>query len=141
MSLEARIAVWQLLVAIAVGTTYVVLLLGRADGGPIAATEYGDLVAWTVGGGLVAAIAGSIVLSIAAGRDRRSDMRDREIGRLADAVGASIVTIGAVAALILAILKVDHFWIGNAVFAALFLSGLLSAAARIAMHRFGVPSW
>ena len=142
MSLEARIAVWQFITAVATYAVYLWLLFDRAGDGPLADTPYGDLVAWTIGGGLVITIIGSIALGIAAGRSgRRSDMRDKQIGRIADAVGASFVTIGGVAALILAILEVDHFWIGNVIYLAFLLSGLLSSAVRIAMHRFGVPSW
>lgn len=142
MSLEARVAVWQFITAVGTYAAYLWLLFDRAGDGPLVDTAYGDLVAWTVGGGLVVTIIGSIAIAIAGGRSgRRTDMRDKQIARLADAVGASFVTIGGMAALILAIVEVDHFWIGNVIYLAFVTSGLLSSLARILMHRFGVPSW
>ena len=142
MSLEARIAVWQFITAVATYAVYLWLLFDRAGDGPLADTPYGDLVAWTVGGGLVVTIIGSIAIAIAGGRSgRRTDMRDKQIGRLADAVGASFVTVGGIMALVFAILEYDHFWIGNVIYLAFVTSGLLSSLARILMHRFGVPSW
>lgn len=74
-------------------------------------------------------------------RARRTDLRDRDINRLSDQVGASFIVIGAVAAMILAILEVGHFWIANAILLGFVASGILSSVARIVMHRFGVPSW
>lgn len=142
MSFENRGAWIQLAVTVGAYTTYLVLLFSRADGGPLNETPYGDLIAWMIGGSIVIGIVLSIISGIVAGeRGRRTDVRDRDINRLSDQIGASFVVIGAVGAMILAILEVDHFWIANAILLGFVVSGLLSSIARVVMHRTGVPSW
>ncbi|MGY6497407.1 MAG: hypothetical protein ACXIUP_04175 [Microcella sp.] len=142
MSFEHRGAWIQLAVTVGAYAAYLTLLFGRADGGPLEQTPYGDLIAWMIGGSIVVGILLTIVTGIFAGeRGRRTDVRDRAINRLSDQVGASFVIIGAVGAMILAILEVEHFWIANAILLGFVASGILSSIARIVMQRTGVPSW
>ncbi|WP_130284235.1 hypothetical protein [Microcella alkaliphila] len=142
MSFEHRGAWIQLAVTIGAYATYLTLLVRRADGAPLSATPYGDLIAWMIGGSIVVGVVLTIIIGMFGGeRARRTDVRDRAINRLSDQVGASFIIIGAVAAMILAILEVEHFWIANAILVGFVASGILSSIARIVMHRTGVPSW
>ena len=54
---------------------------------------------------------------------------------------ALTTVIGAVAALVMAMAEVDHFWIANAVYLAFLLSALLSSTAKIAAYRKGFHTW
>ena len=125
--------------------SYLTIVLSRAHGAPLSRASYVPAMLWTIG----AAIVASILINIAAGivggiltggRAPQRDQRDREIGRFGDHVGTSFVTIGGVAALLLAMAEVPYFWIANAVFLAFTLSALLSSIAKIAVYRWGFSS-
>lgn len=142
MALEEQRAWIMALVAVAGYTAYLVIVLGRLDSSPVSAVAYvGPLVTTVILGivaGIVLHIAASVVTPAQA---RRTDERDRAIGRFGEYTGHSFVVVGAVAALVLAMAEVDHFWIANAVYLAFVLSALLSSVAKIAAYRFGFPQW
>ena len=142
MALEEKHAWITALVVVLGYVTYLVIVLSRAGGGPLAATPYVATLLWTVG----AAIGGTILLGIAAGLttpkdSRRKDVRDREIERLGEYVGHSFTAIGGVAALVMAMAEIDHFWIANTIYLAFALSALLAAVTRIFAYRRGFQSW
>ena len=51
----------------------------------------------------------------------------------------ALVVIGGVAALILAMLRIDWFWIANAVYLCFVLNAILSSIARLVAYRGGLP--
>ncbi|MDY7543250.1 MULTISPECIES: hypothetical protein [unclassified Cryobacterium] len=128
--------------AIAAYTTYLVLLLIRDDGMPLAEAPYVAALLWTIGGAIVASIVLDILVSILSPRDAgQADQRDREIARFGDTVGQSFVVIGGVAALLMALLQLPYFWIANAVYLAFVLSAVLGGIARLVAYRRGLPQW
>lgn len=122
-------------------TVYLVLLFTQAAGRPLEQTDYFVPMLATIGGAIVAGILGGIVLAIVTRADRdnkgKPDVRDREIEHAGERVGNSIVVIGALGALVLAWLEVDHFWIANALYLAFVVSALLGTMARLALYRRG----
>jgi hypothetical protein len=141
MTYEERRAWIMVAVSLAAYATYVVLVLSRADG-PLADAAYEKTLFWSVGG----AIAASIVLNIAAGMvfsdgSDKKDQRDREIYRFGEHIGGSMVVIGAVSALAMALLEWPYFWIANAIYLAFVLSALLSSTAKIFAYRKGFHPW
>ncbi|WP_277208063.1 hypothetical protein [Isoptericola croceus] len=139
MEARAKTAAVLLGVAPAAWITYLALLVMRADGAPLSTTGYVDLVLWTIGGGIVVAVATTLVVHT---RDRQAaDARDREIEGRADAMGNAIVVLGALVALALALADTPSFWIANALYLTFVLAGVLSAAARLGFYRVGVPGW
>lgn len=119
---------------------YLVVVLGRAGGRPLAEVPYVATLLWTVGASIVATIVLSIVAALVSG-DGGKDQRDREIGRFGEYVGHSFVVIGAVAALLLAMAEAPHFWIANAVYLAFTLSAILGSIARIFAYHRGFQPW
>ena len=121
--------------------TYLVLLFTQAAGRPLEQAEYLLPMLGTIGGAIVAGILGGIVLAIATRADRdnrgKPDVRDKEIEHAGERVGNSIVVIGALGALVLAWLEVDHFWIANEIYLAFVISGLLGTLTRLAVYRRG----
>ena len=121
---------------------YLVTILGRAQGIPLTEVPYVGAMLWTIGAAIVASIVGRIVVAIAWPKEAdKKDQRDKEIHRFGEYVGQSFVVIGAVAALLLSMAEVDHFWIANAVYLAFVLSALLGSTAKIVAYRRGFPSW
>jgi hypothetical protein len=132
---------WILGIAsIASYAVYLVVVLGRAGGRPLAEVPYVAALLWTVGASIVATIVASILAAMVS-KDSGKDQRDREIGRFGEYVGHSFVVIGAVAALLLAMVRAPHFWIANAVYLAFTLSAILGSVARIFAYRRGFQPW
>src|SRR4051794_7364703 len=102
------------LVAVAGYAAYVMVVLGRADGDPLADVSYAGPLLATVGAAIVASIALNIVVSIVSPEGaNEKDQRDREIHRLGEYIGQSFVIVGGVAALAMALANWDQFWIAN----------------------------
>ena len=88
---------------------------------PVADIEWQVPLLWAVGISIVGAIVLAIVLSIGTAIVTRQepeggDIRDKQIDRHGTRVGLAIMAGGSVLALVLAMLEVHVFWIGNAVF-------------------------
>lgn len=120
---------------------YLAVMLGRLGGVPVADVAYVAALLWTVGGAIVVSIVVSIVLDIASPRERKSDQRDREIGRFGEYVGRSFVVIGGVVAMVMAMIELDYFWIANAVYLCFALSAILGSVAKIVAYRMGFHPW
>lgn len=136
---------WSQLVASTAGAiVYLALVLPQMLSRPIADVEWQWPMVWTVLGAIVLAIVLAIGWGIVAGmidpdEEHREDQRDREIEHLGDRVGQAFLVIGALAALVLAMIHADWFWIGNALFFGFYLSALLGGVTRLIVYRRGMP--
>ena len=144
MSHEER-AVWvQGIVAVLGYLVYVVIILSRAGGGPLVDVPYVDVLLWTIGASIVAAIIASIVAGMFGLHHRGKnlkDQRDRQIYRYGEYSGQSFVVIGALGALILAMLEIDWFWIANLLYLCFVLSALVGWLVKAGAYRAGLPEW
>lgn len=137
---------WVMMVASALAyTVYVVVLLTRRDGGPLAETAYVAPLLWTVGGSVAATVLAEIVIAVSSRREGKSawrtDERDREIDRFGEHAGQAFVVIGGLAALGLAMLEAGYFWIANVIYLAFVLSAVLGSAARLSAYRQNFQPW
>jgi hypothetical protein len=138
MATEEKSAWIMLVLAIAAYTTYVVWVLGYLDDTPLTEAPYIAPMLWTIGGSIVA----SIVLHIFFNpRPGKKDQRDREIHRFGEYTGYAFITIGALAALVMAFFELDHFWIANAVYLCFVLSAIVGSIAKLVAYRSGMPRW
>ncbi|MFD9380101.1 hypothetical protein ACFWBH_32090 [Streptomyces sp. NPDC059999] len=130
-------------VAVAGYSVYLAVVLGRAgDGVPLAEVAYTAPLLWTVAAAIAAAIALNIAVALASPHEGDvKDQRDKEIGRLGDHAGQSLLVIGAVGALALSMAEADHFWISNVIYLGFVLSALLGSAVKLAAYRWGFQSW
>jgi hypothetical protein len=67
----------------------------------------------------------------------RSDERDTGIDRRGELVGYYVCSAGVLAALILAMLREDQFWIANALYLFMLLGSLASSVAKVIFYRRG----
>jgi hypothetical protein len=67
----------------------------------------------------------------------RTDERDRSISRWAGNIGGIVLGVGVVPAFGLTVFEFEHFWIAQALLAALLASELVSAALLIHRYRRG----
>lgn len=142
MAREEQRAWIMLVVTIVAYGIYLALVLGAAAGGPLVQAPYVPVLVATIVGAIVAAIVLNILAGIL-GRQGggRTDQRDREINRLGEHIGQSFVIVGAVLALVFAIIGLDAFWIANVIYLAFVLSSVLGSVAKIVAHRRGFQSW
>jgi hypothetical protein len=143
MSYEEK-GVWVFLViAVAGYGVYLGLVLPQlAAGASVDEVDWVVPMLWTIGGAIVAAIIGRILVEIVSPSDStRGDVRDKEIDRLGERVGNSFIVIGGVGALVLAMLDADVFWIANVLYLGFVLAGILASITKLVAYRKGVPTW
>ncbi len=130
---------WAMVAVSAVALSYyLVAILGRAGDQPLAQVPYVGTMLWTIGGAIVASIVLHILLAIASPKEAdKKDQRDREIERFSEHVGRSFVVIGGLAAMVMAMFELQHFWIANAIYLGFALSGLLESVTKIVAYRRG----
>ncbi|WET77724.1 hypothetical protein P3102_27100 [Amycolatopsis sp. QT-25] len=142
MALEEKRAWIMVAVTVFAYAAYLIVVLRRTSSGTVVDVPYVAPLLWTVGAAIVASIVLHLAAAIASPRDAgRKDQRDREIGRFGEHIGQSFVVIGGVAALVMAMAELDHFWIANTVYLAFVLSSLLGSLAKIAAYRWGFQAW
>lgn len=136
--------VWAgLIVSPIVLVVYVVLVLQQADGGPLTAVDWFPLMLWSIGGGIVATILLSIGWGILAGMREpdgvgRSDIRDRDIGRMGARVEQAFVAIAGLGVIVLCGLGADVFWIANTMYLGFAVAALVGGIARAIAYRRGL---
>ncbi|MGB2571904.1 hypothetical protein ACPFP2_26155 [Micromonospora citrea] len=94
MAFEEKRAWIMAVVAVVAYASYATVVLGRADGVPLADVPYAAALLWTVGGAIAAAILLHIVVSIVSPEGaNQADQRDREIHRIGEHIGQSFVVV------------------------------------------------
>jgi hypothetical protein len=136
---------WTMMVASALAyVVYVVLLITDLQD-PVADTPYIGALLWTVGGSVAATVIAEIAFAATTRREGRAalrtDERDREIDRFGEHVGQAFIVIGAIAALVMAMLQWPYFWIANVIYLGFVLSAVLGSAARLAAYRRSFQPW
>ena len=146
MSYEER-SVWvYLMVTAGTYAAYVAIILGRADGTPLADVSYVATLLWTIGIAIGVNIVGRIAVEIGSAVTReitltpegkQVDARDKVINRFGEYVGGVVLGVSMIVPLGLALADVDQFWIANAIFAALVLSSCVSSVLKLVAYRRG----
>jgi len=132
----------MLVVSAAAYAAYAATILSRAGGHPLPRVPYAAVLLWTVGAAILVSIVAGTALGVVNPRaSRLKDARDRQIGQLGDYVGSSFVTIGAVAAMLMAMAGWDRFWIANVIYLCFFLSAILGSVTKIIAYRKTFPQW
>ena len=138
MALEEKSAWVMGVVAIVGYGVYLSFIFAAAEGSPIHTVNYIPALILTIGAAIIINIVVNIAVGIVSPRKgAQKDSRDREIYRFGEYAGQSFVVAGALGALILAMLEVDHFWIANEIYLAFVVSGLLGTMARLGLYRRG----
>lgn len=142
MSFEEKSAWIMGVVAAGSYGVYLVIVLGLVGRMPVAEVPYVAPLLWTIGASIAVSIALHILLGIFSPKEAgKKDQRDREIYRFGEYIGQSFVVIGGVAALLLAMAEVDHFWIANVIYLTFVLSAILGSVAKIVAYRRGFQPW
>lgn len=147
MTMQQR-AVWaQMFVFPIVGLVYFSVVLTRAADRPLEEFSWVVPLIWAISVLVVGIIVVTIVSAIGHGiaanvRDEdpdfeEGDVRDKEIEREGDYRGRHFTGIGGLVVIILAMLRVDHFWIANAMFLSALVAGIYATAVKLRMYQRG----
>lgn len=143
MSFQERNTIAFGIVAVLGYAVYLALVLPALGTTPVAQVQYVIPMLATIGAAIIVGIIAGIVLgmSLAKGGRPVEDERDRRIDHLGERVGNAFIIIGGMAVIALAMLRVDPFWIANAMYLAFVLAALLSTATKLTVYRRGLPTW
>lgn len=153
MPFEEKVTWVNLLVSVAVPAVYASTIVGELGATPVADIAYQRSlivavvvsIVLTIVGAILAGISGGIAAGIRkelTGEDRmdevgRSDERDKDIHRRGELVGYYVSSVGVLAALVLAMMRQDQFWIAHALYAGFVAAAIASAIAKIVLYRRG----
>jgi hypothetical protein len=142
--------VWASLVAVVVSSgAYFALMVPRLLSRPVAEISWVGPMLWAMGLAVAGSVLLTIVSTVAAVATRRggcspasrgevtSDVRDQEIGRLGGRASMSVISVGFGAALVLAMLDVHTFWIGNLLFLFGTAGAVVETVTKIRLYRQG----
>lgn len=142
MPFDEKSAWIMAVLAAAMYSAYVAVILGRADDSPLAEVPYVSTMLWAMGASIAASIVLHALVAGASPNDcNKKDQRDKEIGRFGDHSGQSFVVIGGLAALGMSMAELSHFWIANVIYLAFVLSAILGSVTKIFAYRRGFQSW
>ena len=138
MSYEEK-GVWvYLVVVVGAYLAYVGVVLGRLTGASIDTVDYFTPLSWSIGGSIVAAIVVRIVVEMIRPSDStHADARDRDIDRTGERIGRWPLIVGALGALILAVLRLEYFWIANVIYLGFVASAVLASVVKLTLYRRG----
>jgi hypothetical protein len=125
-------------IQVTLATIYGVVVLGQLPGTPVAGIAYqGPLVAVIVAT-IVVTIAGYIGIAISAPADAdKADQRDRDINRLGQYFGGTVLGFTMILPLGLTLAQAPHFWIANTMYLGFVVSALVGTAVKIVLYRRG----
>jgi hypothetical protein len=143
MVYEERNTWASLLVTVVAMAVYVSIVLQQAAGGPLVDVDWWPIMLWTILGSIVLTIVLSILWGMLAGmRDPegvgQSDQRDRDISRMGDRVGQSLLVVAGLGVIVLCAIEAPWFWIANAMFFGFALSSVVGGVARVVAYRRGL---
>ena len=138
MSYDEKSAWTYLLTSVLVWAGYVVVILTRADGGPLAEVRYVSTLLWAVGISILVNMFGRVLFEAVRPSDSRlTDERDRAIDRRGEYVAGIVLAVAVIGPFVLALTESAHFWIANAIFTAYVLSAVVGSLVKIVGYRRG----
>ena len=131
---------WVYLVASAGAyAVYLAIIAGRLASTPAAEVPYVSVLLWTAGASILANIVGRVLVETASPSDsRRADVRDRDVNRFGEYASRWFLVAGAAAALVMAMAKVDYFWIANVIYLGFVLWAVAGSALKLVAYRRGL---
>ena len=93
----------------------------------------------TAGASIVANTVGRVLVETVSPSDsRRGDVRDRDVSRFGEHASRWFLVAGAAAALVMAMAKVDYFWIANVIYLGFVLWAVAGSVLKLVAYRRGL---
>lgn len=142
MNFQLRHQAWGLAVASVGFVAYWVVIIIRAARDDVSFTHvaWQHPLLWLLGAGAAVYLAVYGASYWSTRGTIRTDERDAEIARRADAAGSGMPTLGALVALVMLALGVEAFWVAHTIFVSSFLGTMTSVGLSIAAYEEGLDS-
>lgn len=89
--------------------------------------------------GIVVGIVFTVLIAMAKPSEAGvKDVRDKEISRFGDYVGGMVLSVLVVGVLVLTMLRVEHFFIANAIYAGFVAQAIVSSIVKLLAYRRGL---
>jgi len=139
MSYEEK-GTWAYLVATAsTYAVYLAIIWGRAAHTPVAHVSYVAVLLWTTAASVFVSTAVRTAIEIRIpSESRKRDVRDKEINRFGDHASRWFVVAGAGAALLMAMARLDYFWIANVIYLGFVLWAVAGSVLKLVAYRRGL---
>jgi hypothetical protein len=123
---------------VALPTIYFLSMLGQLQSTSAADIDYQRALLTNVGATIALTILGMIGIGILSPNDAgKADQRDKEINRLGEYVGGTVLGVGMLVPFGLALAELPHFWIANAMYLAFVIAALVGTAVKLVAYRRG----
>ncbi len=138
MSFKEKSAWIMLVISSAAYFVYLSTIFSRAGAVPLAEVSYVSTLLWTIGLVILASIWFHMMVAMHNPKEaNQADERDKEIHRHGEYVGQWVVVAGAMAAMLMSLVEMEHFWIANIVYLAFVISSVVGSAIKIVAYRRG----
>ena len=138
MSFEEKGAWLYAVIAVALTAIYFAIILGQLPTTAVTEIDYQGPLLATIGSAIAVTIGGMIVIGIASPTDAgKSDQRDKDINRLGEYVGGTVLAFGMIVPFGLAMAEVAHFWIANAMYLTFVVASICGTAVKLVLYRRG----
>lgn len=138
MSFEERGTWIYAVIALVLPVIYFATILGQLPATAVTEIDYQRPLLTAIGAAIVLAIVGTIVAGVASPKEAgKSDQRDKDINRLGEYVGGTVLAAGMIVPFGLAMAEVAHFWIANAIYLVFVLGALVGTTVKLVAYRRG----
>ncbi|HYO44506.1 MAG TPA: hypothetical protein VES19_15010 [Candidatus Limnocylindrales bacterium] len=138
MSFEEKGTWLYAVIQITLATVYGVIVFGQVPGTPVTQIDYQVPLIAAVVATVVVMIAGYIGIAISAPQDAdKADQRDRDINRLGQYAGGTVLGFAMIVPLGLTLVEAPYFWIANTMYFGFVVSALVGTAVKLVLYRRG----
>ena len=125
--------------ALLAAAVYFIVIGSQIASTPVAQIDYVVPMIAAIVGSIVLSIVAIIVVSVSAPSEAdKRDERDRQVNARGDQVGFYVMSLLAIVPLGLAFAEVEHFWIANSLYLAFVATAVLTSVVKIAAYRRGL---
>lgn len=138
MSFEEKGTWLYLVILITMSVAYVAMIAGHIGRVPVVEIDYQGAMLATIGATIVLAILGMIAIAISSPAEAdKSDQRDKDINRLGEYVGGTVLAFGMIVPFGLALLEAPYFWIANGMYVVFVIAGICGTTVKLVLYRRG----
>lgn len=138
MSFEEKGTWLYLVILITMSVAYVAMIAGQIGRVPLVEIDYQGAMLATIGATIVLAILGMIAIAISSPAEAdKSDQRDKDINRLGEYVGGTVLAFGMIVPFGLALLEAPYFWIANGMYVVFVIAGICGTTVKLVLYRRG----
>lgn len=138
MSFEEKGTWLYLVIVVTMSLAYVAMIAGQIASVPVAEIDYQGPMLAAIGATIGLVIVGMIAIAISSPAEAdKSDQRDKDINRLGEYVGGTVLAFGMFVPFVLAMVEAPYFWIANVMYLVFVIAGICGAAVKLVLYRRG----